>query len=286
MFPKITFLLFLSTMLLSCSYFKKDTENDLGKPIAKVNNHYLYKKNIKSILPDNYSKKDSVFLVRNFINSWAKKQLLLSKAQLNLSEELIDIDKLVQKYREDLLIDKYKSAVVQQNLDTAVSDSDITLFYEKNKETLKINEELLMLKFIYMDKDIVGRDIIEKLFKSDTEKDLDSLIQKELEFRSFYFNDSVWVKYSEVVKEVPLLEKKDIKSIPTKGKYLTKENENGVYLVKINKILERNSISPRDFVKPTIKQMILHSRKLQLLKKIEQTLLNDANKNKQYEIYE
>jgi len=31
--------------------------------------------------------------------------------------------------------------------------------------------------------------------------------------------------------------------------------------------------------------MILHTRKLKLLKEIEKTLLNDANKNGQYEVY-
>lgn len=271
--------------LSSCTYFKSEEVTNPEHPIAKVNDVYLYKKDIEAILPKNYKSKDSALMVQNYITSWAKKQLLLHKASLNLNDEIDDINQLVQKYKEDLLIDKYRSAVVKQNLDTVVSEADIDTFYTKNKETLKLNEKLLMVRFIRVDKNIIHRTEIEQLFQSQSQKDLDSLMDKELEFKSFYMNDSVWVKYSDVRKEIPSLNNEDIVLVNNTPKIIKKENDTDLFLIKINKILNRNAIAPKDYVKPTIKQMILHTRKLKLLKKIESTLLNDANKNGQYEIY-
>ena len=50
-------------------------------------------------------------------------------------------------------------------------------------------------------------------------------------------------------------------------------------------MLYRNDIAPKSYVEPVIRQMILHKRKLQLIKEIEKTLLEDATKNKQFETY-
>ena len=273
----------IALSLGSCSFLKKE-DKDTRVKIAKVDTVFLYKQDVIKFLPKNYKQKDSALLVNNFINTWAKKQLLLNKAKLNLKNKAIDIDELVNKYREDLLINKYREAVVTQNLDTIVSEHDVDFFYKKNKRTLKLNEELLMLKFIEIDKDIIDRDKIEKLFASDKKEDLDTLIARELEFKSFYFNDSIWIRYSDVLTRIPSLKKEDLK-VNTKNNYLVKKDSINVYLIKIKKVLKRNSISPKSYVIPTIKQMILHTRKLKLLKEIEKTLLNDANKNGQYEVY-
>lgn len=277
-------LILLIFNLTACSYFKKKEMYDAKKPIAKVDTVFLYKEDILEILPVNYRKKDSVLLVTNFINSWAKKQLLLSKARLNLTDDEKTIKKLVKKYHEDLLINKYRQAVINQNIDTLISDNEIDEFYTKNKEILKLNEELLQLKFIHTGAKIINKKELISLFKSNKKEDLEALVDKELEFKSFYFNDSVWIKHSDVLKNIPLLKKEEFINLK-KPRFIVKEDSLDLYLIKINKVLKRNSISPKSYVTPTVKQMILHTRKLKLLKEIEQTLLNDAIKNGQYEIY-
>ena len=270
--------------LVSCDFILKRDKVDTRKPIAKVDSVFLYKEDIIKALPENYAKRDSSLLVNNYINSWAKKQILLSKARLNLNDEGKEINDLVKKYKEDLLINKYREAVVNQNLDTIISEAEIDSFYKKNKELLKLNEELLQLRFIHADKNIMNRKEIEKLFKSKDIKDTDSLMGMGLEFKSFYFNDSTWIKFSDVLKRIPVLTHEDLKKVK-KPEFVTKEDSLSFYLIKVNKVLKRNSIAPKEYVLPTVKQMIKHTRKLQLLKEIERTLLNDATKNGQYEIY-
>ena len=70
-----------------------------------------------------------------------------------------------------------------------------------------------------------------------------------------------------------------------KNDFIQKEDSLGVYLVSIKDLLKRNEIAPKSYVIPTIKQMILHKRKLELAKRIEQTLVSDAIENKQFELY-
>ncbi len=284
MFLKQVLFIAFITSLTSCSFFNSNKINE-QKVVAKVNETYLFKEDVLAFLPKNNYKKDSLLLVANFINSWAKQQLLLDKAKMNLKENLVDIDLLVNKYKEDLLINKYREAVVSQNLDTIVGQVDIDSFYVKNKELFTLNEELIQLKFIHFSNTLLDKEKIISLFKSEKKEDLEELIAKEIELKSYHFNDSMWIKYTDALNIIPPLNEFKIATLQNKNKVIVKEDSLNVYLVKIKKILFRNRISPKSYVEPTIRQMILHTRKLKLLKKIEQTLLNDAIKNGTYEIY-
>ena len=133
-----------------------------------------------------------------------------------------------------------------------------------------------------MNKDINEEKEIIRLFRSEDKEDLEELVDRELEFNSFNFNDSIWVSQRDVLKKLPFL-KGEVKL--KKKNFMQKEDSLGVYLLKINNVLYRNDIAPKSYVVSTIKRMILHKRKLELAKRIEQTLVSDAIENKQFELY-
>jgi hypothetical protein len=70
-----------------------------------------------------------------------------------------------------------------------------------------------------------------------------------------------------------------------KTKLLQKEDSLGLYLVTVKDVLLRNQIAPLSHITPTIKQMILHQRKLQLIRDLEKIILKDAIQNKSYKIH-
>jgi len=272
---KITFIVLILTSLFSCIQ-----ENNNKDAIARVYDAFLFENDIAVVLPQNLSKEDSVLFRTNYINAWATEQLLLQKATLNIADEDGEIKNLVETYHKELLIDKYKQAVLQQDLDTLVNEEDIEKYYQKNKDIYKLNEDLMQLRYIHFDKERKDEKELIKLFQSDESEDREKLLEKELEFKSFNFNDSIWVSFNLVLKKLPFLkEEEKIK----KENFIQKEDSLGVYLVAVKDVLYRNDIAPKSYVVPTIKQMILHKRKLELIKKIEQTLVNDAIKKKQFE---
>ena len=89
---KLLFLFLGTLFFISCDYFDfRSKEEEEEGIVAIVKTQKLFRDDIKSILPENYTKNDSTLLVRSFINNWALKQLLLSKAEKNSSlEEFID----------------------------------------------------------------------------------------------------------------------------------------------------------------------------------------------------
>jgi len=281
---RVILLSFLLLNLISCKYLQPINKNQ-GEVIAKVGQAKLYKKDLVKLLPKNSKKEDSALLATKAINSWAKQELFYQNAKLNLSEEQEEINKLVEKYKKDLLINKYKEALIDKNLDTVITHKDIKKYYQENKKIFKLNEKLIRFRFLQTNKDISDLKNVISLFTSDSIKDLDSLHNKELEFKAYHLQDSVWVKFNDVAKRIKPFNKINFKKLKP-NKTIKIKNDTDLYLFKIFEIRNRNEIAPQDYVKPTIKQMILHDRKLKEQKNIEKTLLNNAIKNGKFQIYE
>lgn len=282
--PTFFYLLLSLILLQSCDYFtfKKEVTPET---VARVNDTYLYKDDLTAIFTKDISKQDSITLVNNYINNWIKQQLLLSKAQLNLENRTNEFEDLVKQYREDLFINSYKEAVVKQYLDTIITEDDVDQFYLNNNEIFKLNEELIKLKYIKIWKTDSNKNTIVKLFKSSTHKDLEKLKEKVLLMKSHHLNDSIWIKYSDLINEIPVLKTEDKQLLLKKDQFIQKEDSLSLYLVTIKKVLQSNEIAPKSYITPAIKQMILHQRKLLLLRNIEETLIKDATKKQQFEIY-
>jgi len=262
--------------------FSCNEEKPEDNAIARVNDKYLHPEDMNFSFPEGLSREDSLLYRNNYIKIWATNELLLHKAKINIEDENNEIETLVKKYEKELLIDKYKKAVLQQELDTVITNIDIDDYYEANKNVYRLNEELMQLKYIYFSKDLIDSKNLIKLFKSKEAEDLEILIGRELEFYSYSFNDSIWVSMREVEKKLTFLKKE--KKVE-KNQFIQKEDSLGVYLLAVKDILHRNQVAPKSYVTPTIRQMILHKRKLELMNTIEKTIMIDAIKNKQFEQY-
>jgi len=233
-------------------------------------------------LPEKISKNDSILLVRSFINNWALKKLLLNKAEKNNSLEATnEINTLVNDYRESLLINNYKEMLINQQLDTVIFSSEIDLFYENNKENFKLNEELLKIKYLHFDHKVVNKKELIRLFKSEKIDDLESLEKQQLSFKKFQFNENIWISLDKVMINLPFSKEE----LLNKTKYLEKQDSIGLYLVSVKDFLSTNETAPLSYIKSQIKQMILHRRKIKLIKDIEKILIQDATKNNNFKIY-
>lgn len=267
----------------SCNYFVvQEKEDKSSEIIAIVNTVKLFREDVKSILPQKISKEDSIVLMNSFINDWAINQLLLDKAENNNSiEDINEINDLVNDYRESLLINNYKEMLIKQQLDTVINDDEIEDFYSKSKGNFRLNEELVKIKYLHFDLKVISKKQFLKLFKSDEIEDLEALEKEQLSFKYYQFNDSVWTQLDKVLLKLPFSKENLLK----KTKLLQKQDSIGLYLAAIKDVLVRNDIAPLSYIKPTIKQMILHKRKIELIRDIEKIIVKDATKNNNFKVY-
>lgn len=267
----------------SCNYFKKPIEPEA---IARVGETYLYLEDIKNLVPQGTSKKDSVAIVQDYIQNWATKILLLDGAKVNLSSEKIsEYDQLISEYKTDLFTQGYLEQMVIRQVDTIVTNEQINIFYEQNKQYFKNASELVKLRYINLVKENPNFEKIRTKFTSFTVQDKTLLNDLSIQFKSYAFNDSVWVDVNQIFEKLPFINLENKERFITKGINYQYPDSTTIWLVKIVDVLPENTRTPLQFIKPTIKQVIINQRKLELVKKIETEITNDAIQDEKFEIY-
>ncbi len=280
---------FLLMFVVSCDYleqFKKNDEQSDEIVVASVGEEKLYVSDIERVVPNKITTKDSLIFVKSYVTSWAKQQILLQKAEENISEiEDKKINELVKKYRQSLYVNGYKERLIKQQLDTVVSENEITEYYEKNKSNFRLTEDIFQLKYIVFGKKFVDKKETIKKFKSSKQEDLDDLELNLLNYKDYRLNDDKWISYQKVLTKIPPFRQEKKQNLLRKTKFIQKEDSLSVYLVAINDVLKRNDVAPMSYVVPKIKELIMHKRKFELIRDIEKTLIDDAIKNNTFKEY-
>ncbi len=279
---KILYILSL-ILFYSCG---STTEKDGSRiAIARAGDDYLYSDEIRDIVPAGTPAIDSTELIRKYIDNWVRESLVIQKAESNLTEEQKNVDKQLRDYRNSLITYSYEKELVKQKLDTIVAETDIVDYYNNNKADFELKDNIIKVIYVKVDKKAPGIDKLKKWYKSDNMKDREQLASYCHQFAAnFYLDDNSWLLFDDLLKEIP---------IQTYNKELFLQNNRFVevsdslnsYFVNIKGFKTRNSLSPIEFEKENIKNIILNKRKLQLISKMKEDVYNEGANNKKIEIY-
>ena len=276
----------IATIILSfvsCEYFKKPQE---PKAVARVGDQFLYQEDIQNLVPKGTSKKDSIAIVKAYIDNWATQKILLEAAEKNLKDDQIEeFNVLIDQYKTDLYTRAYLEQLVVRQIDTAVTDAQINEYYEANKQFFKNSNELVKLRYINLVKENPKFEKIKAKFSSFTPKDKTELAELAVQFKSYAFNDSVWVDINQVYEKLPFINADNKTQYISDGINYQYPDSTTMWLVKVKQVLPKDSPTPLQFVKPTIKQVIINKRKLELIQKLQKEITDDAIKDDKYEIY-
>ena len=273
----------LSTVVVSCDYFRAPKK---PKAIARVGESYLFQDDIVDLVPKGTSKKDSIAIVKSFIDRWATQKLLFEAAQRNIGKDKVsEFNALIDQYKVDLYTKDYIESLVIRQIDTVVTEVQIEEYYAKNKQYFKNSSELVKLRYINLVKENPKFAKIKSKFSSFTKKDRKELEQLAVQFKSYAFNDSIWVDINQVYEKIPFINLENKQKYISSGMNFQYPDSTTVWLVKVNNVLPKDSPTPLEFLKPTIKQIIINNRKLDLINTIEKEITNDAIKDNKYEIY-
>lgn len=280
---KFLVLLVIATIFASCSYFKTEAEPEA---IARVGESLLYQNDVSDLIPEGTTKEDSIGIVANFINRWATQKILINAAERNIDKaKQEEFDKLIQQYRIDLYTKAYIEEIVKREVDTVVTEAAIQKFYKENKENFKTTGALVRLRYIQLPQDHPKFELIKAEFFNNKLKDKKFWETYQLQFKSSALNDSVWVEMNQIYRKLPFINPDNRESFISPGKTIQQPDSLNVYLVKVANVIDKNQISPYEYVKATLKELIINQRKLDLIQKFEKEITDDAIKNKYYEIY-
>lgn len=247
--------------------------------MASVYGEELYASEVGAALGQINSTRDSAAAVKEFVNAWIRRQVLLHEAQEELSETEKDKSLQLDQYLNDLLIYELEQKIIGQKLDTSVSDIEITNYYNANLSNFELKENIVRLIFFKLPSDLPKLDKLWTQFQKGRKEDLEELTLTAVETGGNFFRDEdVWLSFNDLVKEIPI-NTYNQESFLNNTKVIRLNENKYVYFVKILDFKIRNSTSPLEFERDKIKNIILNKRKVSTVQRYEEELIRKGEVN-------
>lgn len=273
-----------AVLLAACDWILPQTEEH---PVVRVGQKYLYESDLEGVVPLGVSTEDSTLLVQDFVNRWVDRQLLISKAEMNIDTESDEFQRLISQYREDLLLSAYKEAVIAEYLDTLVSESELQAYYEEHMSTFRLNRDLARLRFIYIDAKASKLKDAKKWMVRGDSSSLARLEEYCFKYSSsFSVADSTWIPLDEIEERIPGFEEEWRRSGKKNREIIEIQDSTDVYLVHFYDYRQKGEIAPMVYVKDIVKSIIYNRRKFRLISDVQSDIKEDALNNKKLEFYE
>ena len=280
-----TCLLTVVALLLLCAgcrdYFMKSDR----RVIAECYGTKLYADDLAGVVPEGASNMDSLSRVNTFIELWIHRQLLLHQAETSLTPQQLDFSNELREYRNSLVVYAYETQVIEQQLDSVVSDEEIAAYYEENKGNFELKSNMVRVAYVILENDNKHIKDFQQIMN-----DPDTLLLSKLSILASHYAVSSfldaenWVRLDDLMATVPI----DIfnaESFLKKNRFVKFEKDNMVFMVRFEDYRLAESLSPIEMESDNIRNIILQKRKKELLSRMSDELYQNAVDNNVFEIY-
>ena len=275
--------IYLIILLLICSCDLPTNEE--SNAVARVGEDFLFISDLENQIGPNGS--DSIQITSKTINEWAEELLYLKKAEINLSfSEKKGLEELVSTYRNDLYVKTYKDKAIQSQLDSIVEKEEIEYYFNQNKFNFKTNKDLMRGRYVRVRNENYNLRLIRKSIRRYNEDDKVFLDSIALQFTTYSLNDSIWVQASQFFNRLPSIPERRYKNFLKNDTFFELQDSLEVYLVVIEEVVLRNDLAPLDYVAPTLKQILINKRKLELMRQLDREIIEEGLRQNIYEVYD
>ena len=284
------FFISLSTLFAgSCDFIRMKEKRFNGtenrQAVARVNNAYLYRDELIGIAAFGSSKADSAARIEAYLDSWIRKQLLIQEATRKININEAEVERKILDYRYSIIAYEYQSYYIRQNLDTVFDEAEIEEYYKNNIDNFILKQNIVRATFIKVPKNAPKLNKLKDWVSSRKAEDKSNLKSFCLSFSvAYHISDSTWMIFDDLVRNSPLMEIPNKVQFLKSNPYYENEDENFLYFLKVDEYRISDNVSPLEFVTDEIKNIILNKRKVELAKKLEDEVYENALDHKDFEI--
>jgi hypothetical protein len=284
------FCFLLGMLASSCDLIQMKRGNKEGnesrKPVARVNQSFLYLDELQGIVPKDATAADSAARISSYVTSWIRKQLLLNEAAKNIDINEAEVERRVEEYRYSLIGYEFQNFYIKKNLNDSVSPAEIAAYYKTHLDNFVLKQNIVQGTYIKVPKTAPRIQRIKPLVFSNKAKDMEELKSYCLSFSAEYqLPDSTWIELDKLVANSPMATIPDKIQFLRNYRYYETNDQDFLYFLKVDAFKIADNVSPVEFVESEIKNIILNKRKVELAKKLEDEVYENGAKRKEFEVF-
>lgn len=218
----------------------------------------------------------------DFLNNWCAKEVFKQELITEFPEEWDLIRLRGESFSSDLSKFYLEEIEIDKQLDTLVSQAEIDTFYSKHKGEFIMQDYLVKALYLKIPKSVDFKEEgIQYKYLLKKDKDTADINSYAKLYAENFYNDSNWVYFKELSKEIPLEGFNIDNIVLSRGKtYFSDERH--TYFLNIIDFKLKDDVPPLSFLENQIKEIIVLNR-LQKLREQNESKLIKKLKQK-YEI--
>lgn len=261
----------------------KPNNNEIA--IAEVNGKFLYHSDINNFPIGFFNAKDSIEFINEFITSWIKEQLLVNEAVKNLKDENYEIKKELEKYRQELLIHKYREKKLNSLNQSEIKPDVIEAFYNQNLKLFILDRAIVKVTYIVFPAELDLPPNFKKAILSKNEAELSDIENFIYSYATKYDDfEGNWLYFGSFLQSINYQIDDNITFL-NKNKLIEFTRDKNYNLIIINQYLLAENTAPLEFVSTRIENLLLNNKKLDFLREIKDSLYNNALKYNNFRVF-
>lgn len=267
-----TNLLALVALLTACSH--KVEESPV---VVSVYDQELRVSDLEGIVPAGLTPEDSLTMVNNYIDQWVRQAVILEKAGKNVTD---NFERELREYKNSLLVYAYERQILDQILDTVVTDAQIEDYYHQHKNDFTLKSSIVKAVYVVAPVKAPAVAKLKKIIDHNpfSEKDIIDL-EETASHNGFtgYYDIETWIPFYTFQTAVPVTTYNE--SLFLKHhRAITLSDDSLFYAARILDYKVTDDISPLDLQRDNIRAILLNHRKVDALEHLRSDLLDEAKR--------
>ncbi len=261
-------------------YFASDTT------IARAGGNELRMRDVRSVVPKGLSGDDSVAFMKLYVDRWIVKQLKLEEAERLFSSSAGDIDKMVEEYRQALLIRELDQHYVDQSIDTLITEDEIAAYYNSHKADFKLDRTIVKGRIVQFAAGYRQASKLKTLMASKAkaqQQDFSDICEKN----NFTVSDfrSQWIDFPEFLSYLPTLRSQNYDSVLGTTSVQEMRDSHWRYYFQIDAVMRVGEPIPLERLRRNIRRILYNQRKSDIIRQHDEALLHRAEEEGEVKIF-
>lgn len=281
---KIAIFALLALSLSGCKRLPGYFDSD--ESLARVGKTELKLRDVSTVVPAGVSGDDSVALVEMYVNRWVRKQVKLNEAETLFSSSQQDIDKMVEEYRQALLIRKLEQYYVDRGVDTTFTENEIEAYYNRHKSDFRLDRTIVKGRIVRFSPSYRQAARLKELMAAKSEsgrQDFNDICEKN-DFTLTDFSTQ-WVDFPEFLSYLPTLQSQSNESALKTAVVQEMRDNASRYYFQIYEVCREGQPIPLERLVPTIRRILFNRRQSELVRNHEEELYKKSVESGEVRIF-
>ncbi len=278
-------IVFVLVLLSGCEYFQQKVETE-SNPVARANENFLYPEDLEGLIATGLSPQDSTSLTEKYVQDWIRKQLMIGRALGELQYNQAEIERKVLDYKYSLIVHEFEKFYINSHLNSDVSDEEIEQYYSEKSDNFLLKQNIVRCLFAKVPKSSPAINNFRRNIRNYPNSNLEDIKDYTYQYSVSAFTDEeVWINFDEVIGATPLKEVNNQTEFLESSTFSETSDEDYLYFLNILEYKISDDLSPLEFIREDIENIIINKRKIALKQELEEAIYDEALQNQSFEIY-